>query len=162
LGTWSPRVASIGRMAPSFPIGGSARYWNPRRRRKRSLIMRAIWKGSVSFGLVNVPVRLFAATESHDVSFRPVHESDGGRIKYRRVCSIDGEEVPYSQIAKGYETEDGEMVVLTDDDFKDLPVTSSREISVEKFVPSEQIAPLLFEKSYCLEPDQSGAKAYAL
>ena len=124
--------------------------------------MRAIWKGSVSFGLVNVPVRLFAATESHDVSFRQVHESDGGRIKYQRVCSIDGEEVPYSQIAKGYETEDGEMVVLTDDDFKDLPVTSSREISVEKFVPSEQIDPMLFEKSYFLEPDQSGAKAYAL
>ncbi|WP_110239299.1 Ku protein [Nocardioides gilvus] len=124
--------------------------------------MRAIWKGSVSFGLVNVPVRLFAATESHDVSFRQVHESDGGRIKYQRVCSIDGEEVPYSEIAKGYETEDGEMVVLTDDDFKDLPVTSSREISVEKFVPSEQIDPMLFEKSYFLEPDQSGAKAYAL
>ena len=124
--------------------------------------MRAIWKGSVSFGLVNVPVRLFSATESHDVSFRQVHEADGGRIKYQRVCSIDGEEVPYSEIAKGYETEDGEMVVLNDDDFKDLPLTSSREISVEKFVPSQQIDPMLFEKSYYLEPDQSGAKAYAL
>ncbi|GGD15419.1 Ku protein [Nocardioides daphniae] len=124
--------------------------------------MRAIWKGSVSFGLVNVPVKLYSATESHDVSFRQVHEADGGRIKYQRICSIDGEEVPYSQIAKGYETEDGEMVILTDDDFKDLPLTSSREISVEKFVPSDQIDPMLFEKSYYLEPDASGAKAYAL
>lgn len=124
--------------------------------------MRAIWKGSVSFGLVNVPVRLFAATESHDVSFRQVHQQDGGRIRYQRVCSIDGEEVPYSDIAKGYETEDGEMVVLTDDDFADLPLTSSREISVEKFVPSSQIDPMLFEKSYYLEPDAAGAKAYAL
>lgn len=124
--------------------------------------MRAIWKGSVSFGLVNVPVRLFAATESHDVSFRQVHKEDGGRIRYQRVCSIDGEEVPYSDIAKGYETEDGEMVVLTDDDFAELPLSSSREISVEKFVPSDQIDPMLFEKSYYLEPDAAGAKAYAL
>ena len=124
--------------------------------------MRAIWKGSVSFGLVNVPVKLYSATESHDVSFRQVHQEDGGRIRYQRVCSIDGEEVPYSEIAKGYETEDGEMVVLTDDDFADLPLTSSREISVEKFVPSDQIDPMLFEKSYYLEPDAAGAKAYAL
>ena len=124
--------------------------------------MRAIWKGSVSFGLVNVPVRLFSATESHDISFRQVHAADGGRIRYQRVCSVDGEEVPYSEIAKGYETEDGEMVILTDDDFADLPVPSSREISVEKFVPSDQIDPMLFEKSYYLEPDKAGAKAYAL
>ena len=124
--------------------------------------MRAIWKGSVSFGLVSVPVKLYAATESHDVSFRQVHVKDGGRIKYQRVCSLDGEEVPYSDIAKGYETEDGEMVVLTDDDLADLPVTSSREIAVEKFVPSDQIDPMLFEKSYYLEPETSGAKPYAL
>ena len=78
--------------------------------------MRAIWKGAVSFGLVSVPVKLYAATESHDVSFRQVHAKDGGRIKYQRVCSIDGEEVAYADIAKGYETEDGEMVILTDDD----------------------------------------------
>ena len=124
--------------------------------------MRAIWKGSVSFGLVSVPVKLYAATESHDVSFRQVHVKDGGRIKYQRVCSLDGEEVPYSDIAKGYETEDGEMVVLTDDDLAELPVTSSREIAVEKFVPSDQIDPMLFEKSYYLEPEKSGAKPYAL
>ena len=124
--------------------------------------MRAIWKGAVSFGLVSVPVKLYSATESHDVSFRQVHAKDGGRIKYQRVCSIDGEEVPYADIAKGYETEDGEMVILTDDDLAELPLTSSREIAVEKFVPSEQIDPMLFEKSYYLEPEKTGAKPYAL
>ena len=124
--------------------------------------MRAIWKGSVSFGLVSVPVKLYAATESHDVSFRQVHAKDGGRIKYQRVCSIDGEEVAYADIAKGYETEDGEMVILSDDDMAELPSTSSREIAVEKFVPSEQIDPMMFEKSYYLEPEKSGAKPYAL
>ncbi|HWJ81997.1 MAG TPA: Ku protein [Nocardioides sp.] len=124
--------------------------------------MRAIWKGAVSFGLVSVPVKLYSATESHDVAFRQVHAKDGGRIKYQRICSIDGEEVAYADIAKGYETEDGEMVVLTDDDLAQLPVSSSREIAVEKFVPREQIDPLLFEKSYYLEPESSGAKPYAL
>lgn len=124
--------------------------------------MRAIWKGAVSFGLVSVPVKLYSATESHDVAFRQVHAKDGGRIRYQRVCSIDGEEVPYADIAKGFETEDGEMVVLTDDDLAELPSTSSREISVEKFVPSDQIDPMLFEKSYYLEPEASGAKPYAL
>ncbi|GHJ57681.1 non-homologous end joining protein Ku [Nocardioides sp. OK12] len=124
--------------------------------------MRAIWKGAVSFGLVSVPVKLYSATESHDVSFRQVHAKDGGRIRYQRVCSIDGEEVPYADIAKGYETEDGEMVILTDDDMAELPSTSSREIAVEKFVPSDQIDPMLFEKSYYLEPEKSGAKPYAL
>jgi DNA end-binding protein Ku len=107
-------------------------------------------------------VKLYSATESHDVSFRQVHAKDGGRIKYQRVCSIDGEEVAYADIAKGYETEDGEMVILTDDDLAELPSTSSREIAVEKFVPTDQIDPMLFEKSYYLEPEKSGAKPYAL
>jgi DNA end-binding protein Ku len=124
--------------------------------------MRAIWKGAVSFGLVSVPVKLYAATESKDVSFRQVHAKDGGRIKYQRICSIDGEEVPYSEIAKGYETEDGEMVVLTDEDMRELPSSSSREIAVQKFVPSDQIDPLLFERSYYLEPEGAAAKPYAL
>jgi DNA end-binding protein Ku len=124
--------------------------------------MRAIWKGAVSFGLVSVPVKLYAATESHDISFRQVHAKDGGRIKYQRVCSIDGEEVAYADIAKGYETEDGQMVVLDDDDLADLPASSSREISVEKFVPTEQIDPMWLEKSYFLEPDKAAAKPYAL
>ena len=124
--------------------------------------MRAIWKGAVSFGLVSVPVRLYAATESHDISFRQVHAKDGGRIKYKRVCSIDGEEVEYADIAKGYETGDGQMVILDDQDLAELPSTSSREISVDKFVPSEQIDPMMLERSYYLEPDKSAAKPYAL
>ncbi|HEX5772255.1 MAG TPA: Ku protein, partial [Nocardioidaceae bacterium] len=124
--------------------------------------MRAIWKGAVSFGLVSVPVKLYAATENHDISFRQVHAKDGGRVKYKRVCSIDGDEVEYADIAKGYETDDGQMVILDDDDLAELPSASSREISVEKFVPSDQIDPILFEKSYYLEPDKSAAKPYAL
>ena len=124
--------------------------------------MRAIWKGAVSFGLVNVPVRLYSATENHDVQFRQVHREDGGRIKYKRTCSIDGEEVSYDDIAKGYETEDGDMVVLTDEDFADLPSTSSKEIGVTKFVPADQIDPMWLDKSYYLEPDKSATKPYVL
>jgi len=132
------------------------------RRLESDLIVRAIWKGAVSFGLVNVPVRLYSATENHDVQFRQVHKEDGGRIKYQRICSIDGEQVSYDDIAKGYETEDGRMVVLTDEDMANLPTRSSREIAVEKFVPSDQIDPMLFDKSYYLEPDKTATKAYAL
>jgi DNA end-binding protein Ku len=124
--------------------------------------MRAIWKGAVSFGLVNVPVRLYSATENHDVSFRQVHREDGGRIRYQRVCSIDNEPVSYDDIAKGYETEDGDMVVLTDEDFKDLPAASSKEIAVQKFVPADQIDPMLLDRSYYLEPDKSATKPYIL
>ncbi|MCI1261065.1 MAG: Ku protein [Tetrasphaera jenkinsii] len=124
--------------------------------------MRAIWKGAVSFGLVNVPVRLYAATENHDVQFRQVHRTDGGRIKYQRVCSIDGELVSFDDIAKGYETEDGDMVILTDEDFADLPTKSSKEIAVEKFVPADQIDPMLLDKCYYLEPDKAAAKPYVL
>ncbi|GAA6524837.1 Ku protein [Intrasporangium sp. DVR] len=116
----------------------------------------------MSFGLVNVPVRLFSATENHDVQFRQVHVKDGGRIRYQRVCSIDGEEVPYSDIAKGYETADGQMVVLTDEEMKTLPSRSSKEISIEKFVPADQIDPLVFDRSYYLEPDKTGLKPYVL
>jgi DNA end-binding protein Ku len=124
--------------------------------------MRAIWKGAVSFGLVNVPVRLYSATENHDVQFRQVHREDGGRIKMQRICSIDGQQVSYDDIAKGYETEDGQMVVLTDDDLADLPTRSSREIAVDKFVPADQIDPMLLDKSYYLEPDKTATKAYSL
>jgi DNA end-binding protein Ku len=124
--------------------------------------VRAIWKGAVSFGLVNVPVRLYSATENHDVQFRQVHKDDGGRIKYQRICSIDGNQVSYDDIAKGYETEDGQMVVLTDEDMAALPTRSSREIAVEKFVPADQIDPMLLDKSYYLEPDKTATKAYAL
>ncbi len=124
--------------------------------------MRAMWKGAVSFGLVNVPVKLYSATEDHDISFRQVHREDGGQIRYKRVCSIDGEEVSYDDIAKGYETEDGQMVVITDEDLKNLPSQASKEIAVEKFVPTEQIDPLLLDRPYYLEPEKGAGKAYAL
>ncbi len=125
-------------------------------------LVRAMWKGAVSFGLVNVPVKLYSATENHDVQFRQVHRTDGGRIKYQRTCSVDGAVVAYDDIAKGYETEDGQMVVLTDEDLADLPVSSSREISVEKFVPTDQIDPMLLDKCYYLEPEKQAVKPYAL
>ena len=124
--------------------------------------MRSIWKGAISFGLVTIPVKLYSATEAKDVSFHQVRRSDGSRIKYKRVSAIDGEEVPYGEIAKGYELSSGETVVLTDDDFKDLPLTTSRAIDVLQFVPLEQVDPIYFEKSYYLEPDKTGVKPYAL
>ncbi|XAS76402.1 Ku protein [Dermatophilaceae bacterium Sec6.4] len=128
----------------------------------QSCLVRAIWRGAVSFGLVNVPVRLYSATENHDVQFRQVHREDGGRIRYQRVCSVDGEQVAYDDIAKGYETEDGQMVVLTDEDLAALPTSSSREIAVDKFVPSNQIDPMFLDKCYYLEPDKSAVKPYEL
>lgn len=124
--------------------------------------MRAIWKGAVAFGLVNVPVRLYAATGEHEVTLHQVHRADGGRIRYRKVCSIDGEQVEYSEIAKGYETDDGELVVLTDEDFSRLPLSTEREIEVMEFVPAEQVDPILLGKTYYLEPEKTAAKPYAL
>ena len=124
--------------------------------------MRAIWRGTISFGLVSIPVKLYTATEAHDVSFRQVHVTDGGRIRYKRVCELDGEEVPYSDIAKGYELPDGGMVVLTDEDMSNLPLTSSKEIDVMEFVPADQIDPLLYNKAYYAEPDKSAVKPYVL
>ena len=124
--------------------------------------MRAIWKGAVSFGLVNVPVRLYSATENHDISLHQVRASDGSRIRYKRVAQADGEEVPYKEIAKAYETEDGRTVVLTDEDLASLPNRSSKEIEVERFVPASQIDPILYDKAYFIEPDAMGAKAYGL
>jgi DNA end-binding protein Ku len=124
--------------------------------------MRPIWKGTISFGLVSIPVKLYTATETHDVSFRQVHAADGGRIRYKRVCELDGKEVPYSDIAKGYELPGGEMVVLSDEDFSHLPLVSSKEIDVLEFVPAEQIDPLLYNKAYYAEPDNSAVKPYVL
>jgi len=125
-------------------------------------MMRAIWNGAVSFGLVNVPVRLYAATTNHDIRFHQVHERDGGRIRQKRTCSVCGEEVQYSEIAKGYETDDGQLIMLDDDDLSTLPVASGHEIDVVQFVPSDQIDALLLDKSYYLEPDTRAAKPYAL
>jgi DNA end-binding protein Ku len=124
--------------------------------------VRSIWKGAISFGLVTIPVKLYSATEAKDVSFHQVRRSDGSRIKYKRVAAVDGEEVSYGDIAKGYELSSGETVVLTDDDFKDLPLTTSRAIDVLQFVPLEEVDPIYFEKSYYLEPDKAGTKPYVL
>jgi len=124
--------------------------------------MRAMWKGSVSFGLVSIPIHLYAATENKNVSLRQVHEADGGRIQYKRFCTVDGKEVPYAEIAKGYELSDGEMVVITDADLAELPLSSSRTIDVLEFVPLESIDPINFDKSYYLEPQKAATKPYVL
>ncbi len=124
--------------------------------------MRAIWKGAVSFGLVNVPVRLFAATQEHDIRFHQVHKADGGRIRMRRICSVDGEEVAWDDLAKGYESADGRLVILTEEDFAGLPLATGREIDVVEFVPVEQVDPILFGRTYYLEPEARAAKPYVL
>jgi len=123
--------------------------------------MRAVWKGAVTFGLVNVPVKLYSATEDHDVSLHQVHDADGGRIRYQRICEIDGKPVDYKNIDKAYD--DGERtVIITDEDLKSLPAERSREIEVVEFVPTEQVDPIMFDKSYYLEPDSASNKAYVL
>ncbi|MBA2324946.1 MAG: Ku protein [Pseudonocardiales bacterium] len=124
--------------------------------------MRAMWSGAVSFGLVSVPVRLYSATTNHDIRFHQVHGVDGGRIRYRRVCTVCDQEVDYADIVKGYETPDGELITLTEADLEALPVNSSREIDVVEFVPADQVDPLLFDKSYYLEPENRAVKPYAL
>jgi len=124
--------------------------------------MRSIWAGAISFGMVVIPVKLYAATEQRDVAFRQVHREDGGRIQFRRVCSVDGEEVPYADIAKGYELATGDMVVLTDDDLKDLPLATAKRIDVLHFSPAGQLDPILANKAYYLDPDPSGVRAYVL
>jgi len=116
----------------------------------------------VSFGLVSVPIKLYAATTNHDIRFHQVHGADGGRIKYKRTCSLDGAEVEYADIVKGYETEDGELITLTEEDLDALPTATGHEIDVIEFVPADQIDPLLFDKSYYLEPEAKAAKPYAL
>ncbi|CCG03969.1 Ku protein [Blastococcus saxobsidens] len=124
--------------------------------------MRSIWRGAVSFGLVSIGVKLYSATEDHDIRFHQVHATDGGRVKYKRVCSIDGDEVEYGDIAKGYELPDGQLVILTDTDFEELPLSSRREIEVLEFVDQEQIDPIHFEKTYYLEPDGPATRPYVL
>ena len=124
--------------------------------------MRATWKGAVSFGLVSIPVNLYVATESKNIAFRQVHIVDGGRIQDKRICSVDGKEVPYTEVAKGYEMPGGAMVILTDDDLASLPVASSKSIEVQEFVPLESIDPIYFDRSYYLEPQRDAVKPYLL
>ncbi|MBD8610785.1 Ku protein [Frigoribacterium sp. CFBP 13729] len=123
--------------------------------------MRSIWKGAITFGLVNVPVKLYSATEDHDVSLHQVHDADGGRIRYQRKCEICGKVVDYEHIDKAFDDGD-RTVVLTADDLKSLPEERSREIDVLEFVPSDQLDPLMFDRSYFLEPDSASPKAYVL
>jgi len=123
--------------------------------------MRSIWKGAITFGLVNVPVKLYSATEDHDVPLHQVHDKDGGRIRYQRRCEIDGEIVDYEHIDKAYD-DGGRTVVITAEDLKSLPVEQNREIDVVEFVPSDQVDPIMFEKAYYLEPDSKSSKAYVL
>jgi DNA end-binding protein Ku len=124
--------------------------------------MRSIWKGSISFGLVNVPVKVYSATEDHDIKFHQVHAKDNGRIRYKRVCEVCGEVVEYREIARAYESDDGQMVVITDDDIATLPEERSREIEVLEFVPAADLDPMMFDRSYFLEPDGKSSKSYVL
>jgi DNA end-binding protein Ku len=123
---------------------------------------RSMWKGAISFGLVTIPVAVYPATEEKTLRFNQLHDADGGRIRQKRVCEKDGEEVTYEHIVKGYEVEKDRYVVLTDDDFDAVPVKSSRAIDIVQFVEFDQIDPVLFKKSYYLIPEETGAKAYAL
>ncbi|WP_332643593.1 non-homologous end joining protein Ku [Aeromicrobium sp.] len=123
--------------------------------------MRSIWKGAISFGLVNVPIKLYSATESHDVSLHQVHNKDGGRIRYQRRCEVCEKVVAYEDIDKAYD-DGSHTVVLTDEDFKSLPAEYTREIEVLEFVPDDQIDPIRFDKSYFLEPEDQSLKPYVL
>ncbi len=124
--------------------------------------MRSIWAGAISFGMVVIPVKLYSATEQRDIAFRQVHREDGGRIQFKRFCSVDGQEVPYADVAKGYALATGDVVVLTDDDLKDLPLASTHRIDVLYFSPAGQLDPILANKAYYLEPEPAGVRAYVL
>jgi len=123
---------------------------------------RSIWKGAISFGLVTIPVKLYSATEEKDISFRQVHAEDGGRIKYKRVCEKDGLEIPFTEIAKGYEMPDGRMVVLDKEDFDALPLTTTKSVEVVQFVAEDEVDPTYFAKTYFLQADGPGTKPYVL
>ncbi|GAA3424902.1 Ku protein [Streptosporangium sandarakinum] len=124
--------------------------------------MRSIWKGAIAFGLVTIPVGVHTATEQRNVTFHLVHKEDAGRVRFRRICEVCEEEVPYADVAKGYELPTGEMVVLESEDFEDLPLSTSRRIEVLQFSPAAQIDPILLNKSYYLEPDSEGVRPYVL
>jgi DNA end-binding protein Ku len=114
--------------------------------------MQTVWKGTIAFGMVSIPIRLVSATEERDVPLRQVHDADGGRIKYKRFCSIDGEEVSYSHIAKGYEISDDDVVVLTDDDLANLPIASTKAVEVVSFADRDEINPIALSRAYYADP----------
>ncbi|MFI8500995.1 Ku protein [Streptomyces sp. NPDC085524] len=125
--------------------------------------MRSIWNGAISFGLVSIPIKLVNATESHSISFRQIHLADGGRVRYRKVCELDGEEVPAAEIGKGYEEADGSIVPITEDDLAQLPLATARTIEIMSFVPAEEIDPLQMDAAYYLAANgATAAKPYTL
>ncbi|MFG2591542.1 Ku protein [Streptomyces sp. NPDC048438] len=125
--------------------------------------MRSIWNGSISFGLVSIPVKLMNATENHAISFRQIHVEDGGRIRYRKVCELDEEEVPASETVKAYEDADGTVIPVTDEDLASLPLPTAKTIEIEGFVPSSAIDPLQLDSAYYLSANGvPAAKPYAL
>jgi DNA end-binding protein Ku len=124
--------------------------------------MAAIWKGSITFGLVSIPVELRSAVRTDNISFRMLHEEDLSPIKYERVCAADGEPVPWGEIVKGYEYTKGKFVVMTDEDFKAAALESSKVIDIIDFVKEDEVDPRFFETPYFLLPTKGGEKAYAL
>lgn len=122
----------------------------------------AIWSGAINFGLVTIPVKLFTAVKTNDLSFNLLHAKDEGRIKYERVCSVDGKPVPWDEIVKGYEFEKGEYVVLTDEDFKKVNPEATQSVDIVEFVELDKIDTMFFDKPYYLEPTKQGRHAYAL
>src|SRR5919197_1694394 len=124
--------------------------------------MRSMWKGTIGYGMAAIPVKAYTATEEHDIELRQMHATDGGRIRQKRVCEVDGEEVPFSEVARGYEMPAGDVVMLTDEDLATLPLATTRLIDVRAFVPIDQVDPISFSKSYYLEPEPAGIKPYVL
>jgi DNA end-binding protein Ku len=122
----------------------------------------AIWSGSINFGLVTIPVKLFTAVKTDELSFNLLHAKDEGRIKYERICSIDGKPVPWDEIVKGYEYEKGQYVILTDEDFTKVNPEATQSVDILEFVELDQINPMYFDKPYYLEPTKQGRHAYAL
>src|SRR5436305_4714240 len=124
--------------------------------------MRAIWKGSISFSLVNIPISLYPATRREELSFRLLRKGDLSPINYKRVAESDGKEVPWEEIVKGYEYEKGKFVILKEEDFRRADIEATQSIDIIEFVPLEEIDPMFFDKPYYLEPQKKGAKAYVL
>ncbi len=123
---------------------------------------RAIWSGSISFGLVNIPVKLFSAVSHKEVRFHLLHDADGARVKEKRVCSADGKEVPYEQIVKGYEVSPGRYVAISPEELEALDPKATRMIEIESFVKISEIDPIYYDQTYDLVPDRGASKAYGL
>jgi DNA end-binding protein Ku len=124
--------------------------------------MKSIWKGAITFGLITIPVGLYTAIEEKDFRFNQLHAKDNGRIRYKRICTVCGEEVSYDEIVKGYEFEKGNYVVFTEEEMEQIPAESIKAIDVVSFVPLEEIDPIYFQKAYYVAPEPSGVKAYRL